>query len=109
MEVTGRNRNGVEEPFSSLSPGTREQLAVIVRPAFADLLHAHGQPAAVVLDDAIAYADADRLDRMLLVLRRAAKRSQAIVLTCRERDYKRAGAPTIRLPDCVGELGAFTA
>ena len=109
MEVIGLKRKGVEEPFSSLSLGTREQIAVIVRLAFADLLHAQGQPAAVVLDDAIAYADAERLDRMLLVLRRAAQRSQILVLTCRERDYERAGAPIIRLSDCTDELATLVA
>ena len=109
MEVTGLKRNGVEEPFSSLSLGTREQIAVIVRLAFAELLHAQGQPATVVLDDAIAYADAERLDRMLLVLRRAAKCSQILVLTCRERDYERAGAPILRLADCADALASLVA
>lgn len=109
IELTGLKRDGIEEPFSSLSLGTREQLAVIVRLAFADLLHDHGQPAAVILDDSIAYADADRLDRMLLVLRRAAKRSQILVLTCRERDYERAGAPIVHLPDCNYGLTAMIA
>jgi uncharacterized protein YhaN len=40
--------------------GTREQLAVLTRLGFVDLLREQGQPAAVVLDDALVYADDSR-------------------------------------------------
>jgi hypothetical protein len=99
FQVIGLKRDGYEEMLSSLSIGTQEQIAILVRLAFADLLRDHGQRASVVLDDAIVYADHDRFDRMLLILRRAARNSQVLVLTCRERDYENLGAPIIRLTE----------
>ncbi len=95
-------REGREEPFDALSVGTREQLAILTRLAFADFLDETGQPAALILDDALVYADDERFGRMQLVLRRAAERLQILILTCRERDYRGIGAPIIRLADCHG-------
>ena len=46
IEITGLRRGSITEPFSALSLGTREQLAVLARLAFADLLNEKGQPAA---------------------------------------------------------------
>jgi hypothetical protein len=100
MNIVGLQRGAVEEKFDSLSLGTREQLAVLTRLAFADLMREHGQPAAVLLDDAIVFADDLRFDRMLHILQKAAQHLQIIVLTCREREYQAAGAPIIRLADC---------
>jgi chromosome segregation ATPase len=100
IEITGLRRGSVIEPFGSLSLGTREQLAVLARLAFADLLHEKGQPAAVILDDAIVYADEGRFKNMLLILAKAAKNLQVIVLTCHEHDYASSGAHIIRLADC---------
>ena len=50
IEITGLRRGTVVEPFTSLSLGTQEQVAVLARLAFADLLRENGQPAAVILD-----------------------------------------------------------
>jgi wobble nucleotide-excising tRNase len=100
IEIVGLQRGAVIEEFEHLSVGTREQLAVLTRLAFADLLREKGQPAAVILDDAIAYADRDRFERMQLILRKASKNLQVIVLTCRERDYQGLGAPIVRLDQC---------
>lgn len=96
-------RQGLNEPFEHLSVGTREQLAVLTRLAFAELLGERGQPAAVILDDALAYSDPKRLERMQQALLRAAERLQVIVLTCRPDDYaglKTLGVPVRRLADC---------
>jgi uncharacterized protein YhaN len=95
-----RRRADVPEPFACLSIGTQEQLAILTRLAFADFLRERGQPAAVILDDALAYSDCDRFDRMQLVLRKAARNLQVIVLTCRERDYIGRGLPIVRLAEC---------
>jgi uncharacterized protein YhaN len=102
MDIVGLRRGDVEEEFQALSLGTREQIAVLTRLAFADLLRENGQPAAVLLDDAIVFADDERFKRMLHILRKAAKKTQIIVFTCRERDYLAAGAPIVRLADCRG-------
>jgi hypothetical protein len=103
LELRHLRRAGCDEPFSRLSVGTREQLAVLTRLAFAELLSERGQPAAVILDDALVYSDRSRLQRMQAELLRAAERVQVIVLTCRPGDYASLGAPVIRLADCVAE------
>ncbi len=100
INIVGLRRGPTIEPFQSLSVGTREQLAVLTRLAFAELLQEHGHPAAVLLDDAIVFADDERFERMLRILDKAADKLQVIVFTCRERDYRPLGAPVIRLADC---------
>ena len=100
LDIVGLRRGDVEEEFNSLSLGTREQVAVLARLAFADLLRENGQPATVLLDDAIVYADDERFRRMLHILRKASEKTQIIVFTCREREYEGAGAPIIRLAEC---------
>jgi DNA repair exonuclease SbcCD ATPase subunit len=100
ISIVGLRRDATVEPFQSLSVGTREQLAVLTRLAFAELLQEHGHPAVVLLDDAIVFADDERFDRMLRILDKAAEKLQVIVFTCRELDYRPLGAPIIRLADC---------
>lgn len=100
LELRHLRRAGCDEPFSRLSVGTREQLAVLTRLAFAELLSERGQPAAVILDDALVYSDRSRLQRMQAELLRTAERLQVLVLTCRPDDYAGLDVPTIRLADC---------
>ncbi len=97
FEIEDLVRGGVREPFQALSVGAREQVAVITRLALADALRASGRPAAVILDDALVNADEGRLERMHLVLHKAARALQILVLTCRERDFARLGAPMHRV------------
>ncbi len=101
LSIVGLRRDGDDEPFESLSIGTREQVAVLTRLAFADFLRAKGRPSLIILDDALVYADDQRFERMQLVLRKAAETLQIIVLTCRERDYQSLGTRIIRLADCA--------
>jgi len=82
-------RSGLSEPLAELSIGTREQLAVLTRLAFAELLlEQEGEAPPVILDDALVFADEDRFDRMKLLLQEMSERHQIIVLTCRPRDYR---------------------
>lgn len=97
LEITGLRRGGVEEEYRRLSAGAREQVAVVTRLALAEVLKGGGHPAAVILDDALVNTDEKRLERMHLVLQRAAEGVQIIVLTCRERDFRGLGAPIFRL------------
>jgi DNA repair exonuclease SbcCD ATPase subunit len=99
LEITGVARDGREEPYEALSVGTREQLSVLVRLAFAVYLQEKGVPAVVILDDALVYADDDRFERMQLALRKAAATIQILILTCRPRDWRQFGAPIRRLAD----------
>lgn len=106
LEIRGVARQGREEPYHSLSVGTREQLSILVRLAFAVYLREKGYPAAVILDDALVYADDDRFERMQLALRKAAETVQVLILTCRPRDWRQFGSPVRRLTDSRAPLAA---
>jgi uncharacterized protein YhaN len=97
LEIDRFVRKGVGEPFKDLSVGAREQVAVITRLALADILRASGRPSAVILDDALVNTDEGRLERMHLVLHRAAENLQVLILTCRERDFVQLGAAVRRI------------
>ena len=87
--VTGVVREaGYEEAFHHLSMGTQEQIAVLVRLAFAEMLVEQGHPATVVLDDALVFSDDRRMSRMFDILNMAARNVQVIVLTCREQLFE---------------------
>lgn len=101
LEITGVTRDGREEPYAALSIGTREQLCILVRLAFAVYLRGKGYPAAVILDDALVYADDERFERMQLALRKAAETVQILILTCRPRDWRQFGAPIRRLAEAA--------
>ena len=92
-------RAGTVEPFEGLSAGTREQIAVLTRLAFAELLADQGLPATVVLDDALVFSDDRRIEQMFAILANAAARLQIIVLTCRERLFEGLAARRLRLEE----------
>ena len=100
LEIKSLRRGNVEEPFTSLSIGAREQIAVLARLALADLLREKGRPVALILDDALVNCDDDRFKRMGTALRRAAEHVQILILTCHEARYQTLGARTVRLIDC---------
>jgi hypothetical protein len=81
--ISGLTRDGQREDFASLSDGTREQLSVLVRLSFAELLAQRGVPVPLVLDDPLVYSDDDRLAKVCRVLERASADLQIVVLTCR--------------------------
>lgn len=70
---------------------------MVTRIALAQVLKKGGHPATVILDDALVNTDEKRLERMHLVLQKAAEDLQIIILTCRERDFRGLGAPIVRL------------
>lgn len=75
--------NGAESgAFEDLSMGAREQMGIVARLAYADLMAEAGRPTLVMLDDALVHSDEDRLGRMKRVLYDAAKRHQLLVFTC---------------------------
>ena len=79
---------GFEESFQSLSMGTQEQIAVLTRIAFAEMLADKGYPAVVVLDDALVFSDDTRMDLMFDILNAASKNIQIIILTCRAKLFE---------------------
>jgi DNA repair exonuclease SbcCD ATPase subunit len=92
-------RPGGPFDFSSLSGGTREQLAAAVRLAMAELLaENHSGCLPVVFDDAFTNSDPDRVLALQRMLDLAASRGlQIIVLTCTPTDYTTLGAKAILL------------
>ena len=88
---TALERSGTEEEFEVLSGGTQEQIALLVRLAFARMLARSGAPAPVILDDAIVFTDDDRIERMFDALTQQAKDLQIIVLSCRQRAFRDLG------------------
>ena len=104
LRVTGVVREaGYEEAFHHLSMGTQEQIAVLVRLAFAEMLVEQGHPATVVLDDALVFSDDRRIGRMFDILNRVARKVQIIVLTCREQLFEGLGGHLLSLAPGNGE------
>jgi uncharacterized protein YhaN len=97
FRITAVARSGGPEPFERLSEGTREQIAILTRLAFAELLAGQGRPAVVVLDDALVFSDDQRIEQMFEILVHAAEKLQIIVLTCRERVFRNLPARRLRL------------
>ncbi|WP_215767261.1 AAA family ATPase [Gluconobacter cerinus] len=90
-------RAGVDESCASLSRGTQEQLAVLTRIAFADMLLEEGKPVSLILDDPLVYSDDARLDTMIEILSEAATRMQVVILTCRDRAFRHVPGNRIAL------------
>ena len=88
---------GYEEAFNHLSIGTQEQIAVLVRLAFAEMLVEQGNPATIVLDDALVFSDDWRMSRMFDILNMAAQNVQVIVFTCREQLFEGLGGRQLSL------------
>jgi uncharacterized protein YhaN len=71
--------------------GTQEQIAVLIRLAFAEMLVEQGHPATVILDDALVFSDDRRMQRMFDILKMAARNVQVLILTCREQLFEEIG------------------
>ncbi|MGY0561098.1 AAA family ATPase [Luteimonas sp. A277] len=102
LSPVGLVRAGSALALDEHSHGTREQLGVLARFAYADLLRQAGQPTLLVLDDALVHSDADRLGRMKRIVDDAASRHQILLFTCHPDAWRDAGAN--RFID-VGALG----
>ena len=68
--------------LQELSVGAREQMGVVARFAYADLLKEAGRPTLLILDDALVHTDAVRLAQMKRVLYDAATRHQILLFSC---------------------------
>lgn len=97
LGLTGLTRAGIDESCGDLSRGTQEQLAILTRLAFADLLLEDGAPISLILDDPLVYSDDARLETMTDILQDASKRMQVILLTCRSKAFRHVEANRITL------------
>lgn len=97
LGLSGLTRAGIDESCGNLSRGTQEQLAILTRLAFADLLLEDGAPISLILDDPLVYSDDARLEVMTDMLRGASERMQVILLTCRSKAFRHVDANRIVL------------
>ncbi len=97
MGLTTIKRGGTLEASSDLSRGTQEQLAVLTRLAFADLLLEKGAPVSLILDDPLVYSDDGRFEAMTDILVEAAARMQVILFTCRAKAFRHVPGHRIAL------------
>lgn len=97
LGLAGVSRAGIDEACGDLSRGTQEQLAILTRLAFADLLLEDGAPISLILDDPLVYSDDTRLETMTDILQEASKRMQVILLTCRSKAFRHVDANRIVL------------
>lgn len=77
--------------FEELSVGAREQMGVVARLAYADLLKAAGKPTLLILDDALVHTDEERLGQMKRVLYDAATRHQILIFSCHPEAWRDLG------------------
>ncbi len=77
--------------FDTLSFGAREQMGVISRLAYADLLREAGRPTLIILDDALVHSDEERLALMKRVLFDAGTRHQILLFTCHPMNWRDVG------------------
>ncbi len=97
FQADALNREGNLEKFGILSGGTREQIAVLCRLAFAKLMVNKGKPSPVILDDALVFDDDQRLESMFTALTMAAQSGvQCLVFTCRQRAFGDLGGNALQ-------------
>lgn len=104
LRISGVTREArYPEDFNRLSMGTQEQIAVLVRLAFAELLAEKGHPATIVLDDALVFSDDHRMEQVFDILNMAAKHVQVIMFTCREQLFEGLGARQLSLEEVADD------
>ncbi|ASC67502.1 GTP-binding protein [Achromobacter denitrificans] len=90
-------RGGGEDMLAALSFGTREQLGILARFAYADLLREAGRPTLLLLDDALVHTDDARRDFMKRALFDAATRHQILMFTCHGEAWRDMGVEQRRI------------
>lgn len=98
---TGFTRDTTQETLDDLSGGTKEQIAILTRLAFARLFARKGRQMPIILDDALVYSDDDRIIKMFTALTRVAQDQQIIVFSCRQLAFQDLGGarPMIEVVD----------
>ncbi len=97
LAIETRTLGGRTVPFTSLSGGAKEQLALLGRLACAQLVDVD-EGAPVILDDTLGFSDPARLERLAVVLNDVGRTAQVVILTCQPRRFESVGgARTERL------------
>lgn len=90
--------------ITELSFGAREQMGLISRLAYADLLREAGRPTLVILDDTLVHSDSDRLEDMKRILFDAASRHQILLFTCHPEKWQDLGVPPVDIQASKGQI-----
>jgi energy-coupling factor transporter ATP-binding protein EcfA2 len=91
--VPHRFSRGAEHgTLEEMSFGAREQMGLISRLAYADLLKEAGRPTLLILDDTLVHSDKQRLEPMKSILFDAARRHQILLFTCHPENWRDLGA-----------------
>ncbi|ALC55787.1 hypothetical protein AMS56_02590 [Burkholderia pseudomallei] len=88
--------------FHDMSFGSREQMGVISRLAYADLLKEAGRPTLIMLDDALVHSDDGRLGQMKRVLFDAATRHQILLFSCHPEKWRDLGVAARAIEELLG-------
>ncbi|MDW8246190.1 MAG: AAA family ATPase [Sandaracinaceae bacterium] len=81
-------RDSIRLGFWQLSRGTQDQLGLLVRLAYADVLREAGYPTLLIFDDVFANSDLLRVSHFKTLICDAATRHQVLLLTCRPEELK---------------------
>ena len=92
LNATGIALGGGDRPFTSLSIGTQEQIALLLRLAIAEALDTF-----VILDDQLTQSDTTRMTAMQGVLTEAAQHVQILIFTCHPSAYPTTNANVVDL------------
>lgn len=84
--IRTRTLDGCTVPYESLSGGAKEQLGILARLAGATLV-AKEDAVPILIDDALGFADPERLAKMAAVFDALGEHGQVIVLTCTPARY----------------------
>lgn len=97
----GLTRNDTQAALDALSFGAREQMGLVTRLAYADLLKEASQPTLIMLDDALVHTDATRLAHMKRILYDAADRHQILLFTCHPEKWRDMGVTPRAMRDLL--------
>ena len=91
--------------FDALSFGAREQMGLISRLAYADLLKESGKPTLIILDDALVHSDQQRLAQMKRILFDASQRHQVLLFSCHPDNWRDLGVVARDIQSLKGNSG----
>ena len=86
LAAEGVELAGTRREFGSLSVGTQEQLATVLRLTIAEKIGS-----TLVLDDQLVQSDASRMLWLRTFMAECAEKFQILVLTCRAQEYESVG------------------
>jgi len=94
LQTAGIDLGGASREAASLSLGTQEQLATLLRISIAEALTSF-----LVMDDQLTQSDAARMERLRVMLRAASAGVQVVVFTCHPDAYLVDAGPEVATVD----------